>query len=260
MKARNNYGIFQIFVTLALLSPLILLVNCSRMAFTYRPQNMAGQKIPPGNTTPPTSPGTVPPACTLSTTNTPIVTSLPPGLTQSMVTGICPAVGSNSDCTAVIIVTDTGVYLYYNPNQPSGYDGTGDGGGDDDTLIGVLNASTSTTISTLGLSSNNDIFGFDNDGIDTYIGTSSVTGATTIFATNKMDSTGYGGPNAYFSFQNGCTYDSSQGGYVSSLNEPAACNGGTVNFVKPIAPGQTAFFSLENALNSATACLATQIN
>ena len=250
----------QFCLVLMLLSPVALLVNCSRMSFRSIPQSIASQ----GNTGSGGNPGSggtvVPPACTLASTNTPVVTTLPSGVTQAMVTGICPAIGSNSDCTAVIIVTDNGVYLYYNTNEPSAYDGNGYGGGKDDTIVGVLNISSSTTITTLGLNSNNDIFGFDNDGIDTFIGQSNVTGSKTNFSSNPMDTTGYGGPNAHYSFQSGCTFDKSQNGYISSTNSPDACNGGTVNFINPVAPGGTTFFGLENALNSASACISTQVN
>ncbi len=202
----------------------------------------------------------VPAACTTSNTHIVSGATLPLGVTPTMLAAICPAVGSNSDCTAVIIVSDSGVYLYFNPNQPSSDDGANFGNGFDDTIIGVLNISNSTTIKTLGLNSNSDIFGFDGDGIDTYIGHTNVTNGTTNFSTNPMDTTGYGGPNAYFSFQKGCTFDSTRSGYVSSSNYPAACNGGVVNFINPVAPGESTFFGLENALSSASACLSTQVN
>ncbi len=69
------------------------------------------------------------------------------------------------------------------------------------------------------MTSTNNIFGFDGDGIDTY-------GAPS----NPMDNTGYGGPKAYFT------------------NINAGQTSGRVNFITPIPPGGTAYFSLENVL------------
>ena len=257
------YHLKQFCLILVLFSPAVFLVNCSRVAFSTAAQNAASQGQGTVNNNGPSGGGSnppVPPTCTMSTTNTPVVNTLPPGVTQSMLTGICPAVASNSDCTAVIIVTDSGVYLYYNPKEPSADDGAGYGSGFDDTMVGVLNMSSSTTIKTLGLNSNNDIFGFDGDGIDTFIGRTNVTGSVTNFNTNATDTTGYGGPNAYYSFQSGCTLDTNSNAYIASKNSPNACDGGVVNFVNPIAPGGSTFFGLENALSSASACLSTQVN
>ncbi|MGA9848818.1 MAG: PEP-CTERM sorting domain-containing protein [Roseiarcus sp.] len=64
--------------------------------------------------------------------------------------------------------------------DPGPYDGS------DDTYIGVIN-DTGHSISSFGLSSSQDIGGFDGDGIDAY-------GAPG----NAMDTTGYGGVDAYF--------------------------------------------------------------
>jgi hypothetical protein len=81
-------------------------------------------------------------------------------------------------------------------------------------------------VSSIGLTSGNNIFGFDGDGIVAY----GLPG-------NGLDSTGYGGPNAYFT------------------NINASATTGVVNFITPIAArGGTGYFSLENALSAATAC------
>ncbi len=129
----------------------------------------------------------------------------------------CPAVGDDTGCGIVITITNQGATVSMTGQGP--YDGV------DDTLVGVVNNST-LAVSSLDLQSSLDIFGFDGDGIDTYG-----------IAGNGNDNTGYGGPNAYFT------------------NISADQTSGTVNFVTPIAAhGGTAFFSLENALTSATAC------
>lgn len=129
----------------------------------------------------------------------------------------CPAVGNDTGCGILITITNQGATVSMTGQGP--YDGV------DDTLVGVVNNSR-LPVSSLQLQSSLDIFGFDGDGIDSY----GVTG-------NGSDSTGYGGPNAYFT------------------NISADQTSGTVNFITPIAAnGGTGFFSLENALNSATAC------
>jgi hypothetical protein len=70
------------------------------------------------------------------------------------------------------------------------------------------------------------IFSFDGDGIVAY----GIPG-------NPRDSTGYGGPNVYFT------------------NISADLTTGTANFIVPIAAnGGSAYFSLEEAISSATAC------
>ncbi|HSS19660.1 MAG TPA: Calx-beta domain-containing protein [Pyrinomonadaceae bacterium] len=129
----------------------------------------------------------------------------------------CPAVGSDTNCGVIITVTDTGASLSLTGQPP--YDDI------EDTLIGVVNNSN-LPIHSLGLNASLTIFAFDGDGIDTY----GIPG-------NSMDSTGYGGPNAYFT-----NIDPSQ-------------RSGIVNFIVPIAAhGGTAYFSLEEAISSVTAC------
>lgn len=129
----------------------------------------------------------------------------------------CPAVGQANGCDAIITVTDTGTSITFTGQGP--YDGN------DDTIIGVVNNS-SIAITTLGLTSALDIFGFDGDGLTSYG-----------IAGNPQDDTGYGGPNAYFS---DITPDSTSG---------------IVHFIVPISPhGGMGYFGLENALTAATSC------
>jgi hypothetical protein len=136
--------------------------------------------------------------------------------------GVCPAVGADTDCGIIITVTDTGATVTTTGQPP--YDSI------EDTLVGVVNNS-SQPVSSLGLNASLTVFAFDGDGIDTF----GIPG-------NTHDSTGYGGPNAYF----------------TNINPSQTA--GTVKFVVPIAPhGGTSYFSLEEALTSATAC-STLIN
>ncbi len=83
--------------------------------------------------------------------------------------------------------------------------------GIEDNLVGILNNS-SLTISSINLTGNN-IFGFDGDGLSSY-GLS-------------FGPSGYEGPNNTFTIVD--------------------ANNGTVNFTTPLAPGQNAYFALEEA-------------
>jgi YVTN family beta-propeller protein len=139
-------------------------------------------------------------------------------LSHGLANAQCPAFGADTTCGTIITLTNTGATVTTTGQPP--YD-TYDGIIGDDTLVGVVNNSN-TPITSLGLSSSLDIFGFDGDGIDTY-------GAPG----NALDNTGYGGPNAYF----------------TNISQDATT--GTVNFIVPIATGGgTAYFSLENQVSS----------
>jgi PEP-CTERM motif len=119
----------------------------------------------------------------------------------------------------LITFTDSGVTTMLNPvysTDPGPYDGA------DDTYFGVINDS-SKTVSSFALKSTagDDIGGFDGDGIDeaNYLN----------IPHNAMDTSGYGGPNAFFTNNLG-----------TSL---------VVNFITPIAAkGGTDIFSLEEAV------------
>jgi hypothetical protein len=130
---------------------------------------------------------------------------------------ICPAYGdATAGCDILITVTNSGTTI---SNGPSSGLASGTYDGSDDTLIGITNNSSSK-LSSINLSSIYDVFGFDGDGIDTY-------GAPG----NSSDTSGYGGPDSYFT------------GINSSYTA------GTVDFVTALAAnGGSTYFSLENAL------------
>jgi hypothetical protein len=155
---------------------------------------------------------------------------------NAQATVTCPTFPNtqSSGCGAIINITGTGAPVTPGP-------ATGPYDGSDDTLVGVVNDFPKCTpgltpqpacglvIYSLDLSSTTNICGFDFDGIDTY-------GAPS----NSHDTTGYGGPNAYFTPIPPAT----------SIN-PNKCR---VNFVTPLKPGDSAYFSLENSLSNASAC------
>jgi hypothetical protein len=128
----------------------------------------------------------------------------------------CPAFGADTDCGVIITITDTGATVSFTGQGP--YDSI------EDTLVGVVNNSK-VPIRAIVITSGQPVFALDGDGIDTY-------GAPG----NAMDTTRYGGPNSYF----------------TGIN--TAQTSGTVNFVIPIPPGGSTYFSLEEAITAATAC------
>jgi hypothetical protein len=129
----------------------------------------------------------------------------------------CPAVGDNTSCRILIVVTNSGTQAFVDNAQAATYDG------DDDTLIGVLNQRTgqSATLNSLDLSSPTlPIFGFDNDGICTQNPGPDCTGFP--------DPNGYGGPGVTFS------------------NISPDFHSGTVNFAGGLGTGVSAYFGLED--------------
>lgn len=151
------------------------------------------------------------------------------GASATSFTGVCPSTigkpaaggggpGSAAGCTIGISVNSSSLTINTGtaPNGDTGLVTNTTGTGNalayesvEDVLVGVVNTGTGTlggiTLNGAG------IFGFDGDGIDLY-------GATG----NAMDTSfgGYGGPQTFFT-------------------------GTTVNFIGGIAPGASAFFSLE---------------
>ena len=118
-----------------------------------------------------------------------------------------PAFGADTQPGIIITYTNSGVSSVTTGQGP--YDGI------EDTYIGVVNNS-SVTRTSLNLSSTANIGGFDGDGIDASPYNS---------PGNASDSTGYGGPQSFFTNNLG-----------TSL---------TVNFLGGLAPGATTYFSLE---------------
>jgi hypothetical protein len=148
---------------------------------------------------------------------------------QALASSICPSVGSNTaGCGVTITFNADGSITTYDSGQGP-YDGS------EDTLVGIVN-NTSSTIDQISLSSTQKIFGFDGEGIDGY-GTSGITGNATDAANEGGCGAGpayagcYGGPNGYF----------------TSISTDLTS--GVVNFLNGIAPGGSDFFSLEESVS-----------
>jgi hypothetical protein len=146
----------------------------------------------------------------------------------------CPPIGADSGCAILIYIDDNGAQILTDGSQPV-YDGI------EDTLIGVLNDTTGTTISSIPLTGTSDVFAFDGDGI------CSPNNSTSPFSPGSPGSNSGVGPCT------GNANDTSNGGYGGPDGFFTDINGsfttGTVNFSTPIAPGHSDFFSLEGAIN-----------
>lgn len=135
----------------------------------------------------------------------------------------CPPIGLSHSCAVLIVITDDGLTVLSDTTQGT-YDGS------DDTLIGVQNNS-SKTIDSIRLSGgSNPIFGFDGDGICD----SSITPHP---AGCPFGPTGYEGPGITFNVL----------GSDSTL--------GIVVFNNRLAPGTSAYFGLESAIQTVCAPL-----
>jgi hypothetical protein len=133
----------------------------------------------------------------------------------------CPAIGVATGCNLVITFAGDGSVTTGAGTSPGTYDGS------DDTLIGVVN-NTSSALTSFNISSTLDIFGFDGDGIDGYHGD----GIAPVG--NNPDTQGYGGPDGYF----------------TNITDTDGVESGTVNFANGgIAAGGSDFFSLEEAIS-----------
>ena len=157
-------------------------------------------------------------------------------------TQVCPPVGSDTTCGVIITINQA-----VPPCPPQGCTSivlTGQGPFDDieDSLVGVVNNS-GVPITSLELTSALfDIFGFDDDGIC------------------ATDPNGIGHP--YIPAPPACPYGPTgyEGPGTSFSNISLDAMSGTVNFNPPIAPGGTAYFSLEDTLSLTTTPCSDAIN
>ncbi|MCA1836606.1 MAG: hypothetical protein LC721_09880, partial [Actinobacteria bacterium] len=126
--------------------------------------------------------------------------------------------GASPSCAILILINPDGSVSVLSDPSVGPYDGA------EDTLVGVENQSN-TTITSVALSSSQDILGFDGDGI-----------CSGLFANTPppcpLGPTGYEGPNTRFTI-------------VDAFH-------GTVNFPSGLAPGASTYFSLEERVAAAT--------
>ena len=131
----------------------------------------------------------------------------------------CPTAGQATGCDTTITINPGGGLTITPIAGSTPYDGS------DDNLVGITNTSGATvnSISLSGSGNGGGLFAFDGDGIDGYVGISN----------NAMDSTGYGGPLAYFT------------------NISSDLTTGDVDFINGLANGAFTYFSLESEATTA---------
>jgi hypothetical protein len=141
----------------------------------------------------------------------------------------CPPIGMSASCGVLVEFTDTGTNIFVDPSVPP-YDGV------EDTLVGVQNDSSTTqsSVTLAGVGVNGiPIFEFDGDGL--------CAGFTGAPPGCPFGPTGYEGPGTSFS------------------NISPDTTTGTVNFAPSLAPGASAYFSLEDQLTGASFTTPTPI-
>ncbi|WIV57784.1 hypothetical protein [Amycolatopsis nalaikhensis] len=128
----------------------------------------------------------------------------------------CPAVGSAPGCAILLIVNADRTVSVAGDNGVGPYDGA------DDSLIGIVNLSSTAVDAVTVTGTGSDLSGFDGDGLCTYVGCS------------YPAPTGYEGPDNTFT------------------TDPAIPDSAEVDFTTPLAPGSSSYFSLEGALTAAS--------
>jgi hypothetical protein len=149
----------------------------------------------------------------------------------------CPAIGAAPSC---------GILLVVNPGKTISVVGDPSGGpydGNDDTLVGILNNSSSPVSAITVSGPNSGLAGFDSDGICTYAAGGTTGGSGPGFSGDSYCSTqqlagtdpeDYAGPGTSFTL------------------DPASTDDVEVDFAgKGLAAGSSTYFSLEGALTSA---------
>jgi RHS repeat-associated protein len=161
--------------------------------------------------------------------------SVPPGGPFQAIGTPFPAIGSDSE-PAFLVTIGAGGVITTNQTGQGPYDGS------DDTYLAIVNEPDSgVAVESLEMSGNDDIFGFEGDGITSFVPHSGNAGANV---------TGYEGPGTYYS-----DYNAAGSGLPLNI--------GKVNFDdgqgNGLQPGQETYFSLEGVPTSITADIVTQV-
>jgi hypothetical protein len=155
----------------------------------------------------------------------------------------CPAVGSTTSCSILIVITSSGEQILQDATQGA-YDGDI---GAEDTMVGVVNETGSAVPSIQLSSSSLDIFGFDGDGICTFAAG----------GTNASQPGGFPAGSSYCTAGQLAGDESTIPGYDyqgpdnTFSNISADTMSGQVNFNGGgLAPGASTYFSLEEPLSA----------
>jgi hypothetical protein len=134
----------------------------------------------------------------------------------------CPAIGSSPSCEILLVVNADNTVSVLGDPSVGPYDGS------DDTLVGIINDSAAAVKAVTVSGPGSDLSGFDGDGI-----CSGDYGTWTGSSGCPYGPTGYEGPGTSF------------------VTDPSLPDSAEVDFTGGLAPGKTAYFSLEGALTSA---------
>ena len=150
----------------------------------------------------------------------------------------CPAIGSAPSCDILLNVTPNRSISVLGDSSVGPYDGS------DDSLVGIVNNSSSPVQAITVSGPNSGLASFDADGICTY-----ATGGTT-----GGSGGGFTGDSYCDTQQLGGTDPQDYEGPNNSFTlDPNSQDDVEVDFAgKGLAPGQVSYFSLEGALNAAT--------
>jgi hypothetical protein len=195
--------------------------------------------------TPEPAPGNEESEASTSTTSTANVAHAPAEFTE------CPPVYYDTGCQFLIVFTNSGKTVYEDPSQGPYED-------DDDSLIGVVNNSSSP-IQSLPISVPGQIpFGFDGDGLCDPGGPPLAPGCAVAAGEPAGTTSGAQGDACSFPApagepakytEPGATSPNRQNGYEGPTtwfsNVNSSDSAGNVNFSPPLQPGQSTYFSLE---------------
>lgn len=153
-----------------------------------------------------------------------VAPAIPAGATTTPATPYaeCPAIGSSPSCEILLVVNANNTVSVLGDSAVGTFDGS------DDTLVGIINNSTAAVKAVTVTGPGSDLSGFDQDGI-----CSGNYGTWTGSTGCPYGPTGYEGPGTSF---------------VTDRSLPDSAE---VDFAGGLAPGKTAYFSLEGALTQA---------
>jgi Domain of unknown function DUF11 len=134
----------------------------------------------------------------------------------------CPAIGSSPSCEILLVVNADNTVSVLGDPSVGPYDGS------DDTLVGIINDSTAAVKAVTVSGPGSALSGFDGDGICS-------------------------GDYGTWTGSSGCPYGPAgyEGPGTSFVTDPSLPDSAEVDVAGGLAPGKTAYFSLEGALTSA---------
>ncbi|MGH9072132.1 MAG: hypothetical protein ACRDX8_13445 [Acidimicrobiales bacterium] len=138
----------------------------------------------------------------------------------------CPPIGHDTGCQILLVINADGTVSVYQDHSQHAYEGN------EDSLVGVLN-NDPNAVSGLQITGPKNTFNFDGDGICDPGNPNSPFSPGADCSTNHTDTTGYGGPESYFTG-------------INLLR-----SSGNVLFQAPLASSGSTYFSLEGVLAAA---------